>query len=249
MKLDARSMLWIFLVRLRQSWSLRIVAWLFSCSAATILRVFDDVMAAILKLAEQRIQIPSLQERLTNGVTFYDDIVTVIIDGSEQQVSVSLFREIERGTFSGKKAKHTFTILLAVAPNGKIYYLSPSQPGAKHDFAVISLPENFFWRHLEEFEAIGADKGYVGLDKLVAPNPVILPVSKPKTREQEEFNNEFAAIRTIVENVFAQIKKWKMCKNTFKINGDINNAKEKHNQIWRAACFLVNEYVDMRPVK
>ena len=101
---------------------------------------------------------------------------------------------------------------------------------------------------MELWEVIGADKGYIGLEKLTTNN-IVVPVTPtnnwPLTPEEVAFNNDFASIRTIVENVFAQIKKWKMCKNTFKINGDLETAQEKHNQIWRAACFLVNEFVVM----
>lgn len=246
-QMSHRSMLWLFLARLRQNLSFRILAWLFSCAASTVMRVFDSVMEAIIVIAKHRVRIPDYKTRYKNGKKIYEDYLTVVIDGSEQQVTISPFCDVERGTFSGKKNKHTFTILFAVAPTGKIYFVSSSYPGAKHDFNIVSLPENAFWTNLESFEAIGADKGYIGLDTLTK-NPIILPVTGDDlTGKEEEFNNEFASIRTVVENVFAHIKQWKMCKHIFKINGELNEGLKKHNNIWRVSAFLVNEFTTIRP--
>lgn len=63
---------------------------------------------------------------------------------------------------------------------------------------------------LDVDEAVGRDKGFNRhMEKFGIP--FVATQEKPLTEEQEKFNNEWASIRTVVENVFAQIKKWKAC--------------------------------------
>ncbi len=91
--------------------------------------------------------------------------ITVIGDGTEQQISTALDKFIEQFTYSEKKAKHTFTLLIACSPDGDVYLVSLSYPGSKNDINVYDMEENLIHRHIIKAEWVMFDKGYSGVFK------------------------------------------------------------------------------------
>ena len=119
--------------------------------------------------------------------------------------------------------------------------MSKSYQGSKSDMELMELPENGFWRHLNNNEFIMVDKGFRGLDRLY-PN-ICIPFFHDEIGDRKEFNHELSHYRIIVENVFAQIKKWKIC--SFPLNLKFKNmrdALEKHDKIWRTIAFFTNKF-------
>ncbi len=55
---------------------------------------------------------------------------------------VTLLRIFKQATFSRKKKKHTYTVMIAISPEGHIYFISLSYPGSKNDFNIYNIPEN-----------------------------------------------------------------------------------------------------------
>jgi hypothetical protein len=67
------------------------------------------------------------EERSNRAVEFRGAEITVVIDGSEQQCSIPCTKKIEQTFYSGKKKKHSITLLAAVSPrDGYIYWISDS---------------------------------------------------------------------------------------------------------------------------
>ena len=100
--------------------------------------------------------------------------------------------------------------MAAVAPrDGYIYWISDSYQGSKTDNEMLEFSENHFWKKMTTEEYICGDKGFKGLDR--HHKNVCLPFFSEEKENEENFNNQLAHYRIIVENLFAAIKKWKIC--------------------------------------
>jgi len=186
-------------------------------------------------------------ERLRMSRDFHGRVVTVVIDGTEQQVQISRSKFIEQACYSGKKNLHTFTLMIAVSPNGRIYYVSPSYTGSKNDLKVYSFTENQIHLHLDQDEYIMADGGYQSLPEY---HPAIIIIhqganQKQLTEMEQNYNNEVSSIRTVVENVIAHVKKWKICRYTLRLKGlkDLKVGLEQHHKIFVCCAALVDKFV------
>lgn len=138
--------------------------------------------------------------------------------------------------------------MIACAPTGFIYYISPSYNGSMNDKSIIDLEENQFYWILSGCEWIAADLGYKGLNNAFANVTLPFPDNKDKgyklLEEEKEFNKKFKCIRTVVENAIAHIKMWKVCKYTFRAHTNkLEEAQEEHHKYWTVATGLVNEFV------
>jgi hypothetical protein len=62
-----------------------------------------------------------------------------------------------------------------------------------------------------------------------------------------EFNKKFKSIRTIIENIIAHVKMWKICKYTYRSypGNDLLGIQEEHHKLWVIASDLVNEFVPL----
>lgn len=213
-KLDRVAML---LIKNRHGLSVRFIAWLFDVSPKTVTNVVNDVTEALFKWAKSKVFMPSYSVREEEARFFDSKLIVVVLDGTEQRVQVASIKEIEQASYSGKKQQHSFTLLLACSPRGRIYFVSSSYLGSMNDMSLCHLSENAFWSALHKDEYIAADKGFIGLNK---KHPTITPHkqtnNEPLSVEKETYNHEFAAYRCIVENVFAAIKKWRCCSEVFK---------------------------------
>lgn len=115
---------------------------------------------------------------------------------------------------------------------------------------LYNLPDNWIHMWLDADEAVGGDRGFNGfhkhMEKFVIP--FIATQDRPLTEEEERFNNEWASIRTVVENVFAHIKKWKACALPLRTKDETGVVK-MHQMLWMCASYMHNEYSpDLRSV-
>jgi hypothetical protein len=164
----------------------------------------------------------------------------MIIDGMEHAIYQSSDTLLKGTTFSGKKGYHTFTKLVGVNKEGKIWFLSKSFPGGISDSNLSQFEENQIYKQLEKEEKIAADLGFQGLEHL----SILTNLSGKKTAEQKRFNRVFKHYRSVVENSITQIRNWKICSNKF--DGKIKHlrqAREKHDFITRIVAKLVNKFV------
>jgi hypothetical protein len=96
----------------------------------------------------------------------------------------------EQSLYSGKKRKHTFTILIGVTPKGHILFVSLTYNGSNNDLNLIEYPENHVWNYITEDEYIMADKGFRGMTKGILP---FIGDESKFTPDEKQFNRGFAA--------------------------------------------------------
>eukprot|EP00761_Pharyngomonas_kirbyi_P010455 gb/GECH01010475.1/.p1 GENE.gb/GECH01010475.1/~~gb/GECH01010475.1/.p1 ORF type:complete len:190 (+),score=16.42 gb/GECH01010475.1/:1-570(+) len=180
------------------------------------------------------------RERCLEREGFEEKWITVVIDGSEQSILKPNHRQREEICYSGKKAKHTFTKLGACTPKGRILFLSETYEGSRNDSTLYSFPENQIHIHLAKNEYVAADKAWEGWIE----SRVVSSIKGKKLRSiDQQYNNDLASIRIIIENIFGKIKDFKVCKYELPLKtSDILAAKEQHHKIWVVCAGLVNLY-------
>jgi len=193
------------------------------------------------------VQLPPRQDRLKEMRYFYDNItnthkpIIMCIDGSEQEVQKSEDKSLDEFHYSGKKAKHTLTILLACSPTGKIYYLSQSYPGSINDQTTFNLAQ--LHKKVPHDECMLLDAGFAHVEGY---DNVIVSLKKPQNGEltdvETNYNNNIKKGRIGVENVFSLIKKWSICRDVLRVNVTDGTAEQLHNKVWTIVAALHNEY-------
>ncbi|KAL9641794.1 hypothetical protein ABK040_011780 [Willaertia magna] len=163
-----------------------------------------------------------------NSVSF-----SVLFDGSKQQISVSKEKNIEQVTYSEKKKLYIFTKLVICSPNGFIYFISSSYAGSKNDQQIYNIEENHIHISLKTHKFIGADKGFTGVYSYWK-NTIIPYLSSDDllTIEEKTFNNEFAHYHIVIENVFSNFKKFKICQYVFRSKTkNLDKALQLHHKV------------------
>ena len=237
----------LFLFWLRHYLPFRLLSVIFQISKTTIkryiwttLRVFNQEITGCINLG-------TIKERLENAESLDKYKITLLLDGTEQQVYKSSSRQVEQICFSGKKSLHTFTLAMLCDPIGKIRMISPSYEGSRNDMQVISM---FSSRNelntLSDREAILADPGYRGLDSIPHQRYHVLLTNSVK-EEQSEYERKKKAIRCRIENVFAMMKKFKICKNPIRFyTKNLQKALKLHHAIWVIVAYLNNSCNSIR---
>lgn len=181
--------------------------------------------------------------RLREAVKWRDKLVVMVIDGAEQ--GIRTYRDnkfFEQSTYSGKKRKHTFSTLLAVTPKtGRIIALSESFNGAHNDAGIYNQVSHVFEQHLWKDECIGGDPAFIGIK-----HASVIGLKRSRgcqlSVEEEQYNNDWASVRVVVENAIAQVKHWNICRNTLFYVGTPDEGRHFHHMLWLVASVLVNRF-------
>lgn len=182
---------------------------------------------------KESIHIPNLAIRYKSWFRIENELYSVIIDGLEQRITSSSDKEVSFHSFSGKKKYHSFTKLLGVNQFGKIWFISRSYLGSLNDLNLASFPENFIFNKLTKKEKIMGDNGFRGLKNLNIYTEF----------EDEKLSSQFKHYRSVVENVIAHIRIFKICSDTFKcFDTTLEKDLKKHERIYRVVCSILNLY-------
>ncbi len=215
--LDPRSQLRLFLLWIRQYPVERLLAWMFYLDIKQVYQYNRASLYVLYNYYNKQLVWPDKQFRYKHGVTFRKVLVTVVGDGTEQQILVPSLRDTEQITYFGKKAKYTFTLLVAYSPDGHIYFVSHSYPGSMNDANVYDLPENWIHQYITEREWMMFDKGYTNVLKYCKRVAVpILGKQADLNEEEISYNNELASIRILIENVNREFKNFKICSHLYR---------------------------------
>ena len=141
------------------------------------------------------------------------------LDGTERRRQRPQDATAQKAHYSGKKKTHTDkNIVLINESTGKVVYLGPTEPGAKHDKkaadeAAISYPRN---------ATLDQDTGFQGY----APASVLVRQPKKKPRGQERswadkfLNQVISSVRIEVEHGLAGIKRCRIVKDVLRLTRD-----------------------------
>lgn len=191
--------------------------------------------------------LPILQETLSNlsmtperegaalaeSEWFAELSADLLLDGSERRRQRPQDKPAQSDHYSGKKKTNTDkNLLLSHAQSGQVLYLSPTEPGHKHDKKLadeqmITYPAG---------ATLGKDTGFQGYE------PAAVITYQPKKTKGKELtpddlflNQVIAGFRIQVEQAIAGVKRCRIVKDTFR------NLKEGFSDlVMEVACALHN---------
>lgn len=221
------------IIKLRQNLPFVVLSWIFQVSIQTARDYFNETLHYLHFLYKDSLTVPSLKERYKSWFKIDDELYTIIIDGMEQRITSSSNKDVSYSSFSGKKKFHSFTKLIGVNRFGNIWFLSGSYLGALNDLNLVSFPENFIFRKLLKKEKIMGDNGFKGMTHLQI-------YTEPK---EKELSSLFKHYRSVVENVIAHLRMFKICSHTFECYDKfLVEDLKKHEKIFVVVCGLMNSF-------
>lgn len=184
-------------------------------SVCRTIRKLEPIVAKVMAINKDR--------------TLTQEDTVFLIDVTEQPIERPSKKQ--KAYYSGKKRRHTLKTEIRVTEVGRICDISKSHEGAKHDFKIhkqgAKLPSGC---------RVYADSGYQGLKKLYAKSrtPFKKTKRKPLAPRKKAYNKALSRKRIKVENIFAQIK-------NFRILGErYRNKRLRHNLKFNIIAGIVN---------
>lgn len=179
----------------------------------------EPLLAQVFHIPTQRITLSEIE------VT-EDQLVTLFLDATEQQIQRP--HRKQKLYYSGKKKKHTLKNQIVVNAHRKILAVSKSHPGAMHDKKLYTTTHMYTTKQSKPV----ADLGYFGVSSLQ------LPFKKPKGKdlpaEQKQYNKQLSKRRIIIEHIIGKMKIFQILVQTFR------NPLSKHSLIFKNVAGIHN---------
>ena len=159
-------------MKVRQNYTNLHLAQLFNCSISTISNIvttFIHVLHSIL-FTDLMTSIPSRDKNKLSAPSSFSQFGScrVVIDCTDIEIATPGLMNQQNATYSNYRGMHSFKVIVGVAPNGVITYVSNLYPGSISDKAIVQ--QSGFLNHLTAGDMVLADKGFVIQD--LVPNGV-----------------------------------------------------------------------------
>ncbi len=239
--IQAREEVLLFFIWLKCGLNDILLGFLFEIKRTTCFRIRESLLAFFSDYFSKHVEFRTFDERSQEKITFLGQMITVIIDGSEQPCRRSIYPKYEAQSFSKKKKQNSITTLVGVSPKGRILFITNSFFGSLNDDQMAKVTKSNWYDKLNEQEWILGDGGFRACSaegwRVMTPKG-----SSNLCRLHSHF-------RIIVENCFAKFKKWAMCREKLgcKTNGSL--ILDFHHQIWICVGGILNMRYKQREVK
>ena len=205
----------ITLMKMKQNYTNLHLAQLFSCSVSTISNIvitFLNVLHSIL-FKDIMTEIPS---RLKNSVCLPKSFgeytsCRIIIDCTDIEVAKPSLMSEQRATYSTYRGMNSYKVIIGVAPNAVITFVSELYPGSISDKEIVK--QSGILDQMEVGDLILADKGFLIQDLLPAGVSLNIPpfLEHGKFTESEvKLTRKIASCRIHVERANARLKDFKI---------------------------------------
>ncbi|KAM9965388.1 hypothetical protein ACTFIW_005204 [Dictyostelium discoideum] len=195
---------------------------LFGITPSTFIRIFDEILDIIFQLSLENFEYVFNNRFDESSCIDYDSpevglaTITMVVDGSEQQISIPLDEDVKNFLYSGKKGKSTLTLLVYCCPkSGKILHVGSACGGSKNDINLFERDKDFISKLEREKEFILGDRGII-------------------------IENVFAKIKRFY--ITSLPLRYKFSVGSI----DTDNVQEKHHKTWCAVGYIVNLYKPIR---
>lgn len=183
----------------------------FSCSAATVTNIIMTWIYALHEVLFKNLMrtIPSRQQNqacLPIAFTNFKNC-RIILDCTEIYSAVPAGMDHQRLTYSSYKHRNTWKLLVGVAPNGVITFVSKAFPGSTSDKKIVE--ESKVLDQMVAGDLILADKGFLIKDLLPAGVSLNIPpfLTTPQFTESQVYETQrIAKARIHVERAIRRIK-------------------------------------------
>jgi len=185
-----------------------------------------NVCRNIKRLEPILVQIMSLPKRDNLSL---EEIQDLIIDATENRIERP--KKDQKKYYSGKKKHHSLKTEIRVTKKGRIAHVSETVPGTVHDFTLLEEGEE-----VPQGTNVLADSGYQGIKNIHEQSEI--PKKKPKggelTEQEKESNKILSKVRVIVENIFGDIKVFRIMSDRYR------NKMIRFNLKFRIIAGIVN---------
>ena len=207
--------IFITLMKVRQNYTQLHLAQLFHCGVATISNIvltfihvlhkilFDDLMTSIPSREKNKISAPSSFRQFGS--------CRIVIDCTDIEVAAPGLMSKQSATYSSYRGMNSFKVIVGVAPNGVITYVSRLYPGYISDKAIVQ--ESGLLNHLTAGDMILADKGFLIQD--IVPHGVCVNIppflnNGTFTESEVKTTKAIAKARIHVERANARLKDFRI---------------------------------------
>ena len=207
--------IFITLMKLRQNYTNLHLAQLFCCSDSTISNIvstFIHVLHSIL-FVDIMTTIPSRNKNKLNAPSSFSDYSScrIVIDCTDIEIAVPSLMSKQNETYSSYRGMNSFKVIVGVAPNAVITYVSNLYPGSMSDKAIVQ--QSGLLKHFHPGDLILADKGFLIQDIVSHDVYVNIPpfLNNGKFTESEaKATKSIARCRIHVERANARLKDFKI---------------------------------------
>lgn len=207
--------IFITLMKVRQNYTNLHLAQLFNCSVSTIANIvttFIHVLHSIL-FNDLMTSIPSRDKNKLSAPSSFSEFGScrVVIDCTDIEIATPGLMSQQNATYSNYRGMHSFKVIVGVAPNGVITYVSKLYPGSISDKAIVQ--QSGLLNHLTAGDMVLADKGFVIQD--LVPNGVSVNIppflnNGTFTESEARATKAIAKCRIHVERANARLKDFKI---------------------------------------
>ena len=204
----------ITLMKLRQNYTNLHLAQLFSCSVATIANIittFIHVLHSIL-FHDIMTTIPSRGKNVFCAPSSFSDFTScrIVIDCTDVEIATPGLMSQQNATYSSYRGMNSFKVIVGVAPNAVITFVSKLYPGSISDNAIVQ--QSGLLNHLVPGDMVLADKGFL---QDILPNDVSLNIplffnNGVFTESEAKKTKSIARARIHVERANARLKDFKI---------------------------------------
>ena len=113
--------------------------------------LFNDIMTSIPSRDKNKLSAPSSFNQYSS--------CRIVIDCTDIEVAAPGLMSQQNATYSSYRGMNSFKVLVGVAPNAVITYVSKLYPGSISDKAIVQ--ESGLLNHLTPGDMILADKGFL----------------------------------------------------------------------------------------
>ena len=207
--------IFITLMKLRQNYTYLHLAQLFSCCVATIANIISTFIPVLHKIFFKHIMvsIPSREKNelcLPSSFSFFTNC-RIIIDCTDIEIAKPSLMSHQSATYSSYRGMNSFKVLVGVAPNGVITFVSNLYPGSISDKEIVR--KSGLLSSMETGDLILADKGFLIHDMVPTGVAVNVPpfLHHGRFTESEAIaTKNIARCRIHVERVNARLKDFKI---------------------------------------
>ena len=213
--ISLEDQVFICLMKLKQSYTNLHLAQLFTCSVATIANIVSTFVHVLHLLLFKDIMttIPSRDKNKmcsTSSFTQYSSC-KIIINCTDIEIAAPKLMSQQSQTYSTYRGMNSFKVIIGVAPNAVITYVSDLYPGSVSDKALVQ--ESGLCNHLVAGDLILADKGFLIQDVVPRGVSVNIPpfLNQGKLTESEaKATKSIARCRIHVERANARLKSFRI---------------------------------------
>lgn len=213
--ISLEDQIFITLMKLRQNYTNLHLAQLFSCSVGTISNIvttfihvlhsllFVNIMTSIPSRGKNKLCAPSSFSQYTN--------CRIVIDCTDIEVATPGLMSQQNVTYSSYRGMNSFKVLVGVAPNAVITFISKLYPGSISDKEITK--QSKLLEHMVSGDLILADKGFLIQD--IVPNGVYVNIPPflqhgKFTESEVKATKSIAKCRIHVERANARLKDFKI---------------------------------------